>query len=118
MRIAMLLLALAPLPLQAADWSGTWVVDGSIADHPVNPTCTLKQTEKAVSGSCKVDADYTAAVTGSVAGDEVTWKYDQPYEGTTYTLTYVGKLDAGTTMKGTIAADPSDSQGEFTAQKQ
>ena len=118
MKIAILLMVLAPLPLQAADCSGTRVIDGSVADHPVNPTCTFKQTDKTVSGSCKTAEDHTAEVTGSVAGDELTFKYDQPYEGATYTLTYVGKLDEGTTMKGTIAVDPSDSQGEFTAKKQ
>ena len=48
---------------------------------------------------------------GSVNDKQVTWKYDQEYEGTVYTLTYTGTLDSDTSMKGTVTADPSDSIG-------
>jgi hypothetical protein len=118
MKKAILVLALAALPSRAANTSGIWAVDGSVAAHSVTPTCTLKQTDKTISGSCKLDVDHAADVTGSVKGKEITWKYDTQYDGTTYTLTYVGTLDSDTTMKGTIAVDPSDTQGEFTAKKQ
>jgi hypothetical protein len=112
-------LLFASLPALAADdLSGVWKVDGSIADHPITPTCTLKQTDKQISGSCKVDADHEQNVEGSVNEKQVTWKYDQEYEGTVYTLTYSGTLDSSTSIKGTVTADPSDSTGDFTAKKQ
>jgi hypothetical protein len=111
------LLLFASLPAFADDVSGVWVVNGSIADHPVTPTCTLKQTDKQISGSCKVD-DHVLSVEGSVKEKQVTWKYDQEYEGTVYTLTYIGSLDSDTSIKGTVTADPSDTSGDFTAKKQ
>ena len=118
MKRAIVLLLFASLPALADDFSGVWLVNGSIADHPVTPTCTLKQTDKQISGSCKVDDDRTLNVEGSVKEKQVTWKYDQEYEGTVYTLTYIGTLDSDTSIKGTVTADPSDTSGDFTAKKQ
>jgi hypothetical protein len=112
------LLLFASLPAWADDVSGVWKVDGLIADHPIAPTCTLKQTDKQISGSCQVDADHAPNVEGSVKEKQVTWKYDQEYEGTVYTLTYTGTLDSNTSIKGTVTADPSDTSGDFTAKKQ
>ena len=112
------LLLFASLPAFADDFSGVWVVNGSIADHPITPTCTLKQTDKQISGSCQVDADQVLGVEGSVKEKQVTWKYNQEYEGTVYTLTYTGTLDSNTSIKGTVTADPSDTSGDFTAKKQ
>jgi hypothetical protein len=48
----------------------------------------------------------------------VTWRYKLDYQGTTYTLTYVGTLDSDTSIKGSVTADPSDTDGDFTAKKQ
>ena len=57
MKRVIALLLFASLPALADDVSGAWKVNGSIADHTITPTCTLKQTDKQISGSCKVDAD-------------------------------------------------------------
>ena len=111
-------LLLAALPTPVADISGVWKVDGSVEDHPVTPTCTLKQAADKVSGSCRFDPDHASDVSGAVNGKDVTWKFDVEYEGTNYTLTFTGKLDSDTSIKGTIAVDPSDAGGEFTAKKQ
>jgi hypothetical protein len=118
MKKVIALLVFASLPALADDVSGVWVVNGLITDHPVTPTCTLKQTDKQISGTCKVDADHVISVEGSVKEKQVTWKYDQEYEGTVYTLTYAGTLDSDTSIKGTVTADPSDTSGDFTAKKQ
>jgi hypothetical protein len=112
------LLLFASLPAWADDVSGVWKVDGLIADHPIAPTCTLKQTDMQISGSCQTGADHVLNVEGSVKEKQVTWKYDQEYEGTVYTLTYTGTLDSNTSIKGTVTADPSDTSGDFTAKKQ
>jgi hypothetical protein len=112
------LLMFASLPALGDDFSGVWKIDGSIADHPVTPTCSLKQTDKQITGSCQVDADHAPNVEGSIKEKQVTWKYDQEYEGTVYTLTYTGTLDSNTSIKGTVTADPSDTSGDFTAKKQ
>ena len=112
------LLMFVSLPALADDFSGVWKVDGSIADHPVTPTCTLKQTDTQISGTCKVIDDHVVKAEGSVKDKQITWKYDQEYEGTVYVLTYTGTLDSSTSLKGTVTADPSDSAGDFTAKKQ
>jgi hypothetical protein len=112
------LLMFVSLPALADDFSGVWKVDGSIADHPVSPICTLKQTDTQISGTCKVIDDRVVKAEGSVKDKQITWKYDQEYEGTVYVLTYTGTLDSSTSLKGTVTADPSDSTGDFTAKKQ
>jgi hypothetical protein len=119
MRKLVWLLMVTSLPAFAADFSGVWKVDGSISDHPVTPTCTLKQADNLVTGTCTLlDGDHTADVTGEVKEKQLTWRYKVTYEGTTYTLTYVGTLDSDTSIKGSVTADPSDTDGDFTAKKQ
>jgi hypothetical protein len=112
------LLLLTSLPALADDLSGTWKVDGMVSDQTIAATCTLKQTDTHISGTCKVDADKTLAAKGEVTSKQVTWTYDEEYEGTVYTLTYTGTLDSATAIKGSIAVTPSDTEGDFTAQKQ
>lgn len=122
MRKVIFLFVLICLPALGDDVSGVWKVDGAVADTPVNTTCTLKQTDAAISGSCKLSSEKTADQTldtkGEVKDKQVTWTYQIEYEGTLYTLTYTGTLDSATSIKGSIAVDPSDSKGDFTAQKQ
>jgi hypothetical protein len=118
MKTLISLLMFASLPAWADDVSGVWKVNGLIADNTIAATCTLKQADTQISGSCKVDADQVLGVEGSVKEKQVTWKYDQEYEGTVYTLTYIGSLDSDTSIKGTVTADPSDTSGDFTAKKQ
>ena len=121
-KVIVCLFVLICLPALADDVSGVWKVDGTVADIPVNTTCTLKQTDTAISGNCKVTvegtADQTLDIKGEVKDKQVTWTFQIDYQGAPYTLTYAGTLDSATSIKGSIAADPSDSKGDFTAQKQ
>jgi len=121
MKSLFLFFLLAAFPAPSGDVSGVWKLDGMVEDHPVNPTCTFKQTAEKISGSCKFEQNtevQPADLTGTVNGKDITWKFSVDYEGTNYTLTFSGKLDSDTSIKGTIAVDPSDSSGEFTAKKQ
>lgn len=118
MKTLVFLLLLSALPASAADISGVWKVDGSVENNPVTPTCTLKQTDAKVSGSCNFDADHVTDITGEVKGKEVTWKLTLEYQGTDYTLTFNGTLDSDASIKGSIAVNPSDTNGDFTAKKQ
>ena len=81
MKKVVCLLMFASLPAWADDVSGVWKVDGSIADHPITPTCTLKQVDNKISGNCKVDGDHVLTVEGSVKEKQVVWKYDQERRG-------------------------------------
>jgi hypothetical protein len=112
------LLMFTSLPALAADVSGTWKVDGSVANNPVTAICTFKQTDTHISGSCKMDSDQNLTVKGEVTDKQATWQYDLEHEGTTYTLTFTGTLDSETSMKGSIGVVPSDSEGDFSAKKQ
>jgi polyisoprenoid-binding protein YceI len=118
MKTLVFFVLLAALPASAADISGVWKVDGAIEDNPVTPTCTLKQTDAKISGNCVFDAEHAADLTGEVKGKQVTWKLTIAHEGTDYTLTFDGTLDSDSSIKGTIAVTPSDSNGDFTAKKQ
>jgi hypothetical protein len=118
MKIVVCLLMLSSLRVLADDVSGVWKVKGSVADNPIDATCTLKQTGTQISGNCKVDAQQTVGTKGEVTDKQVKWQYDQEYEGTVYTLNYTGTLDSASSIKGSIEVNPSDSQGDFTAQRQ
>jgi hypothetical protein len=122
MKNVICLIVFSCLPALADNVSGVWKVDGTVADTPVNATCTLKQTHAAISGNCKVSSEQTADQTldtkGEVKHKQVTWTYKIEYDGTLYTLTYTGTRDSATSIKGSIAVNPSDSKGDFTAQKQ
>jgi len=121
MKMLVLLVLLTALPAAVPDVSGVWKMDGAVDDNPVTPTCTLKQAEPKISGSCKMDSDQASDlsdVTGEVKGKDVTWQFSLKYEGTTYTLTFNGTLDSESSMKGSISVNPSDAGGDFTAKKQ
>ena len=113
------LLCITSIPAFAADISGVWKVDGSIEDHPITPTCNLTQADNKITGTCTtLDSAHTADVTGEVKDKQLTWRYKVEYQGTTYTLTYVGSLDSDASIKGSVSADPSDTDGDFVAKKQ
>jgi hypothetical protein len=118
MKRLIFLLALTSLPAMAQDLSGVWKIDGSVEGNAITSVCTLKQTDTHITGSCTGEDDKALDVKGDVTDKNVTWKYDLEYDGTVYTLTYKGTLDTNTSIKGSITVNPSDSQGEFTAQKQ
>jgi len=118
MKMLFCLLVSTSLSAAAQDCSGVWKVDGSIQDQTIAATCTLKQAGADITGTCKVDADKSLDVKGGVTDKQVTWRYDEEYEGTVYTLTYTGTLETDTSIKGSIIVSPSDTEGSFTAQKQ
>jgi hypothetical protein len=118
MKKVIILLALAPSLALAANFSGVWSVTGEVADHGLAPLCTLKQADRDISGSCKLDSEHSVSVKGFVKGKEVTWSFDVDHQDVTYTLTFTGVLESDRAMKGTISVTPSDSTGEFTAKLQ
>jgi hypothetical protein len=109
------LLALAALPVVAADISGAWKLEGDVADVHVNRVCTIKQSGNKLSGSCKNQMN-ELALTGEVNGQSVTWTYDSDYQGQKVTLVYKGTLESDAAIKGSI--DASGASGSFTAKKQ
>lgn len=117
MKTVLIALLFTALPAFGADFSGVWKVTGTIAGNDVTPICTFTQDANKLSGTCKWDEN-SAGATGTVKDRQATWSYQLEYEGTEYTLTYTGTLDTDASMKGSMVADPSDTEGEFTASRQ
>jgi hypothetical protein len=120
MKKLLVLLAFTAIPAAAQDFSGVWKIDGAIGDQNIAATCTFKQSETHITGSCKMEqSDKPLDVKGEIGEKQITWKYDIDYQGTTYTLTYTGAPDStAASIKGSILVSPSDSDGDFTATKQ
>jgi hypothetical protein len=108
------MIAAAPGAVPAA---GTWAVSGNVQGVPVNLSCALTTAaDMTVSGSC-VDSDTkTHAVTGKVKEQTLTWSFNSEYEGSPITVTLTGVVDeTGAKMAGTIAVDPMNADGDFSA---
>ena len=109
-----LLLAAMPLLNAQSGISGKWKVHNNIAGNESDQECTLTQTDKELTGSCKGE-NGDLKLTGSVDGKKLTWKYDSEYNGTPLTLTYTGTLDDSGSIKGEVNVDPFGVTGDFTA---
>ncbi len=108
--------SLAAVTALAADFPGTWKVDGEVYGNPVKFSCALKQQDAALSGTATFEGGKDLAVTGSVKEKAVTFEFDVEHEGTPYHLVFTGTLGEDGGMKGTIAV--AGVEGSFTATKQ
>jgi hypothetical protein len=121
-RIALLMLLASGAPVTPADVSGVWHVDGYFeVDHNVRVdlTCTFKQDDQKLTGSCTGRKNDTATVTvsGAVKDRKVDWTFEFDSSGTKFNMTITGTLDdAGSVMKGRLEAAGQD--GPFTATKE
>src|SRR5262249_39661115 len=117
--LALLVVAFSAMPAYAAaDVSGMWDVDGNVYGNQVTYTFTVKQEGDKLTGSAKfVGQDKETPVTGMVADKQVTWQFDVPYQGQTYTLVYTATLasDTAKDMAGKITV--AGIEGQFTAKK-
>jgi hypothetical protein len=115
---AIILVLLAAIPVSGAQIAGTWRLTGKIADVTINRVCTIQQTDNRIQGPCKNQMGETTLI-GEVNGDQVTWKYEAKYEGTTVVLVFKGKVESDSKIEGTItAADPAGNYpttGTFSA---
>jgi hypothetical protein len=113
-------LTLAAVPaLAGKDTSGTWKVSGSVYGTPVEATCTIKQEEKKLSGSCKSSDGVESVVTGEINDKSVKWELKREFNGSEITLVFSGTLDDETAnMSGKINVQPYDVEGDFTAKKE
>ena len=101
----------------AADVSGSWHVIGSVADNPIDTTCTLSQKDNVLTGACVRKDEKSVDAAGSVKDQSIEWHYTSEYNGAPITVTYSGKLGKDGTISGTILVDPYNAEGEFTATK-
>jgi hypothetical protein len=114
--IAIAQVTAAPASIPA---TGSWKVDGNVQGVPVILTCGIVETDKDLSGSCTGDDGSTHTIKGTVKDKVVTWAFDSAYQGQAITVTMSGTIDAtGMKMTGSIAVDPLQADGLFTATKQ
>ncbi len=116
---ASVLLASAAVTSLAADnasLTAKWKTHSSIAGNDSDGECTLTQTDKDLTGTCKTSEGKDATVTGNVDGTKVTRSFDSEYNGTPLTIKYIGTLDsAAGKIAGTVSVDPCGVDGDFTA---
>lgn len=118
-RVSILLMALvAAGPAAAATFDGDWKIDGTINGIAIDITCTLKQADANVTGSCRgKDITGDLPLKGSVKDKTVGWSYDINYGGQNLTVEYQGTLESAKQMQGTIGV-MGNASGSFTGKKQ
>jgi hypothetical protein len=112
----------APFPAAAAQSpvSGTWKVEVDVQGTAVSLTCALTESDNKLAGTCRSpEDDVPRKVSGTIAGDAVTWRFDAEYQGQPITVVMNSTLAAGgAKMSGTVAVAPMDADGTLTAVKQ
>jgi len=97
-----------------ANVTGTWTMTVETQAGTGNPTFTLKQTGKDVTGNYKGTLG-EAPVTGTVNGNDVTLKYTINAQGMELAVTYTGTVE-GDSMKGKVSLGDLG-EGTFTGKK-
>jgi hypothetical protein len=97
------------------DLNGQWSIHQSIAGNESDQVCTFVQKDTAISGTCKSMEGKDLAVTGSVDGNKLTWKYDSEYNGSPLTLVYTATWDDSGKVAGSVEVQPFNVSGDFTA---
>lgn len=114
----------APVPQSAPaavlPANGTWKVTGDVQGVAVAMTCALTLgADKTITGTCTDNTGSTATphpVTGTVKDQTLSWSFNSDYQGTPITVGLTGTVDTtATKMSGTIAVDPMNADGDFTA---
>ena len=108
-----LLVSLSTAPADSI--TGKWQLKGDVVGNPLNSTCDIKQTGTTLSGSCTNETGAALPITGTVKDGVVTFSHGGDYQGTELTVTYSGKLESPSQIKGTIEVKPFNAEGTFTA---
>jgi len=117
MRLLLTLAVFLAAPLAAADYSGTWNLDGDVAGNVIKGACTLKQEGTKVTGVCKLEGKADADATGEAGEEKLVFQHKVEHNGNIYTLEYTGKRVSETELKGDINVPNTDAKGVFTAKK-
>jgi hypothetical protein len=115
------LFTVAARPAEAANFTGTWSISGTMAHGnvgaKVSPVCTLRQSGNALSGTCR-GPNGAGAATGTVNGSRVLWQWHVTATnsiGMSGVMTFHGTLGADNVVRGTWTASPiPGGVGEFT----
>lgn len=97
-----------------ADVTGDWQIEGSIGQMPLSVICSLKEADGKLTGSCHNEQFPDLPLTGETGEGTATWSYTVDFQGQQLTVSYSGRLESDTNMKGDIAVGGQPS-GAFTA---
>lgn len=97
-----------------ADVTGDWQIEGAIGQMPLSVVCSLKEADGKLTGSCHNEQFPDLPLTGETGEGTATWTYTVDFQGQQLTVSYSGKLESDTAMKGDIAVGGQPS-GAFTA---
>lgn len=110
-----LLLAASSAAFAAPAVNGAYTVHISVAGNENDQPCTFTAQDATLTGTCKSMDGKDIAVTGTVDGNKVSWKYDMEFNGSTLTMTYTATVDDAAKFSGSVDVQPFNVTGEFTA---
>lgn len=99
----------------APNLTGEWNIHNNIAGNESDQPCKFALADTKLSGTCKTQDDKDVEISGSVAGNKLTWKYESEYNGTPLTLIYTATLDDSGKIAGSVEVQPFGVTGDFTA---
>jgi hypothetical protein len=110
-------LAAAPIAAQAkVDVTGKWTFNVETSAGSGTPTITLKQDGEKLTGHYSGQLG-EADLTGTVKGQDVSFKFSVDAQGTNLDIAYTGTVESKDAMKGKVSLGGLG-EGTFTAKKQ
>jgi hypothetical protein len=112
--LAISVLLFASSAFGAQNLTGHWAIHSNVAGNESHQECKLVVTDNKITGTCKAQ-DKDVQVTGTVAGNKVTWQCESDYNGSPITLIYTSTLGDSGKIAGTVEVQPFGVTGDFTA---
>ncbi len=106
----------APSSQSAANISGAWSFAVETSQGSGNPTFTFKQEGETLTGTYKGQFG-EGPLNGTVKGSDITFKVKINAQGQEFEVTYTGKIESATAMKGTAKLGDFG-EATWTAKKQ
>lgn len=111
-----LLIASSAFAAGAPKLTGDWNIHNNIAGNESDQPCKfVLADDNKLSGTCKSQEDKDVAISGTLDGNKLTWKYESEYNGTPLTLVYTATLDDSGKIAGSVEVQPFGVTGDFTA---
>lgn len=116
--LAVLISAVAvAMAAENASVEGKWQVHSTIAGTQYESTCSLKQKDAELSGTCTAADGAEKDVTGKVEGKKIAWSYKSEYDGTPITVNHDGNLGADNKITGSVSVPEFGADGDFIAEQ-
>jgi hypothetical protein len=111
------LFAVAVQTKAGIDVTGKWAFQVTTTAGGGTPTVTFKQSGEMLTGHYSSTNLGEADLTGTVKGQDITFKFVGNVQGNSVDVTYTGTIESNDAMKGTLDI-AGLAQGTFTAKRQ